>query len=312
MESIMSKMSVFPGTVMNIGTKKQFFIDDFLIESQHGVQLTMNPPYQTGDLLLTGDQPWETNGNGFVWGGSSIIKEGGKVRLWYQIDYLDFRPQPVGFVLTDKCVAYAESDDGIHFTKPNLGLHEFRGTKSNSVVMPNIEGCSVWIDPKAPPEHRYRSQNGDEKLPELVFVSSPDGFRWNKTHSVDIGFNDSQNIIFWDPLRGKYALHTRRWIAQSNDWEESYRVHRRLESDDLIKWDNEAIVLQADKEDLATYPVPTLCPPVDYYGACIFKYPDENGIYIMLAEAFWHWFPREGKIRPGPTTYDIRLLTSRD
>ncbi len=308
----MSKNLIFDGAVMDIGTKKQFFIDKLLIESMRGIRLTMNPPYMTGELLIAADQPGEKPGQDFVWGGSSVVKDGGKVRMWYQIDCLEMRPQPVGFVLTDKYVAYAESEDGIHFTKPNLGHHEFRGTRANNIVMPNVEGCSVWMDTRAPAEHRFRSQGGDEKFPELVFRSSPDGFHWNKTHSIDIGNNDTQNIIFWDPARGKYALYTRRWIAQSNDSEESYRVHRRLESDDLVKWDNEAVVLEADKEDLTKFPTPNLCPPVDYYGACVFKYPDENGIYIMLAEAFWHWYPREGKSRPGPTAYDIRLLTSRD
>jgi hypothetical protein len=312
MENRMSKNILLAGTVLPISTKKQFFIDELLIEFMHGVRLTTNPPYATGELLVTADQPWEKPGQDFVWGGSSVVKDGEKVRLWYQVDCLEMRPQPVGFVLTDKYVAYAESEDGKHFKKPDLGLHEFRGTRSNNIVLPDVEGCSVWVDAKAPPEHRFRSQGGDEKFPDLVFRSSPDGFRWAKTHSIDIGNIDTQNIIFWDPTRGKYVLYTRRWIAQSNDSEESYRVHRRLESDDLVKWENEAIVLQADKEDLATYPTPNLCPPVDYYGACVFKYPDEQGISIMLAEAFWHWYPREGKSRPGPTAYDIRLLTSRD
>ncbi len=308
----MKKQFPFPGDVLDVANRKQLFIDDLLIESSRGVRLTMNPPYTMGESLITADQPWEKPGQDFVWGASSVVKDGNKVRMWYLVDCLEMRPQPVGFVLMDKYIAYAESEDGIHFTKSNLGLHEFRGTRSNNIVMPNVEGCSVWMDPKAPPEHRFRSQGGDEKFPELVFRSSPDGFHWTRTHAVDIGNCDTQNIVLWDPARGKYALYTRRWIAQSNDSEESYRVHRRLESDDLVKWDNEAVVLEADAADLATYPTPTLCPPIDYYGACVFKYPDENGIYIMLAEAFWHWYPREGKSRPGPTAYDIRLLTSRD
>jgi hypothetical protein len=308
----MSKPLFADRHITEIGTRKQLFIDDAMIADSHGVRLTMNTPYVTGESLIVADQPWEKPGTDFVWLASSIVKDGDTLRLWYLVDCLEMRPQPVGFVLTDKYVAYAESTDGVHFTKPNLGLHEFRGTRENNIVMPDVEGVSVWIDPNAPPQHRFRSQGGDEKFPELVFRSSPDGLHWNKTHAIDIGNCDTQNIVLWDPAIQKYALYTRRWIAQSADSEESYRVHRRLESDDLTTWGNEAIVLEADAADRASYPTPTLCPPVDYYGACVFKYPDDNGISIMLAEAFWHWYPRGGKSRPGPTAYDIRLLTSRD
>jgi hypothetical protein len=31
---------------------------------------------------------------------------------------------------------YAESFDGIHWLKPNLGLHEFAGSKDNNIIIP--------------------------------------------------------------------------------------------------------------------------------------------------------------------------------
>jgi len=33
---------------------------------------------------------------------------------------------------------YAESDDGIHWIKPNLGLYEFHGSKNNNIVWDGI------------------------------------------------------------------------------------------------------------------------------------------------------------------------------
>jgi len=32
-------------------------------------------------------------------------------------------------------ICYAESGDGIHWKKPNLGLHEFRGSKDNNIAL---------------------------------------------------------------------------------------------------------------------------------------------------------------------------------
>ena len=45
--------------IIDIGTSKQLFIDEMFIKSSHGIKLTMNPPYQTGEVLITNDQPWE-------------------------------------------------------------------------------------------------------------------------------------------------------------------------------------------------------------------------------------------------------------
>ena len=102
---------------------------------------------------------------------------------------------------------------------------------------------------------------------------------------------------------------------------------RRLESDDLVHWGSEQIVLRADSVDLAKYQCPdwTERPPVDYYGACVFRYPDADGLYIMMANAFWHWYDRrpDKNVEPqaeqadqlkwlGPTSLDTRLFVSRN
>jgi hypothetical protein len=107
------------------------------------------------------------------------------------------------------------------------------------------------------------------------------------------------------------VLYTRKWVRFENK-AHNYRYHRRLESDDLEHWDNEITVLRADELDLATYETSTGQPPVDYYGACVFRYPDPQGMYIMIGHALWHWFDRESKETLGPDQMDDRLCASRD
>jgi len=104
---------------------------------------------------------------------------------------------------------------------------------------------------------------------------------------------------------------------------------RRLESDDLCHWENQSIVIRPDEVDLTTYetsvPVrpegpesPAGRAPVDYYGATVFKYPDGEGVYIMLAQAHWYWYDRtlleksETRQAAGPSRFDVRLAVSRD
>ena len=80
--------------------------------------------------------------------------------------------------------------------------------------------------------------------------------------------------------------------------------------------------------ELGTNETSTGMPPVDYYGACVYKYPEAGDFYIFLAQPFWHWKdrPEQDKwgyspdpknldrrvIRLGPSTMDVRLGYSRD
>ena len=119
---------------IEVGSRKQLFLDQRLIASSRGVRLEMNAPHAMRDPVLVADQPWENPEDTFVWSYSSVMRVDGKTRLWYHVNKLEFRPQPVGFVITDKWLAYAESKDGIHFTKPKLGLNEYQGGQANNIV----------------------------------------------------------------------------------------------------------------------------------------------------------------------------------
>jgi hypothetical protein len=86
-----------------------------------------------------------------------------------------------------------------------------------------------------------------------------------------------------------------------------------MESDDLTAgWENQTIVMAPDEVDRATHTMPTGEPPVDYYGACVFPYEEAEGIYIMLAQAYWHWRERAPLRGLGPAGFDVRLAVSRD
>jgi len=292
---------------IDVGSRKQLFIDERFIAASSGVELVMNTPQRDGRVLLTTDQPWEQGRVIGVY--SSVLKEDNTVKIWY-----DFR-QPVSSdpwrVLK---VCYAESTDGLNFTKPKLGLYEVDGSKDNAVVLPGaIGGCSVWIDPNAPPEQRYKNQAKVYPSAELHMHSSPDGIHWKKLATLNPGPGgwDTQTVVFWDPEVKRYAMYTRRWVRNETKLA-NFRTVRRLESDDLLKWDNELVVMETDDVDLATHKTGTPQPPVDFYGADVFPYSDAEDVYIMLAQAFWHWQPRSGVDGLGPSGFDVRLAVSRN
>lgn len=295
-------------TATEVSSHKQLFLDERLIESKRGVALTMNPPKRDGRVLIAPDQSWEQGASIGVY--SSVLKEGDRIRVWYDL----IRATGPGPYDHTRRVCYAESTDGTTFKKPVLNLHEVDGSKENNVVLPGvIGGCAVWIDPQAPPEHRYKTQAKVYPTGQLHMHSSPDGLNWKKFARLDPGPGgwDTQSIVFWDPSIGRYLLYTRRWVRLEPE-EASYRTVRRLESDDLRSWENESVVMQADSIDLSTHKTPTAQPPIDYYGADVFRYPDCPDAYLMLAQPFWHWQERAPLKGLGPSSFDVRLAVSRD
>ncbi|MDA1055336.1 MAG: hypothetical protein O3C40_33360 [Planctomycetota bacterium] len=293
---------------IDVGSTKQLFIDQHFIESSDGVELVMNPPRRDGIVLLQADQPWEEGAHIAVY--SSVLRADGKTRIWYDL----VQPTGDGPYDHNRRVCYAESKDGLHFTKPKLGLHEVDGSQANNIVLPGvIGGCAVWIDPQAEPEHRYKTQAKVYPTGQFHMHSSPDGLRWKRFTRLEPGPGgwDTQSIVFWDPAIERYTLFTRYW-AQNENRERRYRTVRRLESHDLRQWDRQTIVMEPDETDRATHLTPTGQTPVDYYGADVFRYGEADDVYIMLTQAYWHWYERAGAKGLGPSSFDVRLAVSRD
>ena len=308
---------MLPTSPRNIGSKKQLLLDESIIESLKRTRLVMNSAVTTGEVLVGPD----TDSEHQVAAYSSVLKENGLVRVWYD-DRNSFTTR------------YAESKDGIHFTKPDLNL--VSGPKplpSNAVIYQDrLQGCAVWIDPNASPEEKYRTQakfgpHPDGSMPSLDFYASPDGLHWKPTHSVEMEDIDTQNVIIWDESCARYVMYTRKWIRFENS-NLGHRKVRRMESDDLKQWDSETICWEADETDLGIHATSTGMPPIDYYGAEVYKYPEAGDLYICLAEAFWHFKdrPEEDKWgfspdpkqlakkveRLAPSTMDVRLGYSTD
>ncbi|MFP6770217.1 MAG: hypothetical protein VB859_18725, partial [Planctomycetaceae bacterium] len=191
-----------------VGTRPQLLLDSRVVDATKNIRMTMHSPRRDGRVLLTNDRPWENRDSSLVAVYSSILRDQGKFRIWYDLGDRKERSRRV--------VAYAESTDGIHFTKPLLGLVDYGGTKQNNVVIPaEIGGCSVWIDPAAPPQHRYKSQQKVYPSSQFHMYSSPDGIHWKMFRRIRIGAGgwDTQSIIYRDPELDRYLMFTRFWRA---------------------------------------------------------------------------------------------------
>ncbi len=237
---------------ISIGSRLEMFVDDHLIESLSGqARITLHHP-SPKEVVLVHDEPWEGTGSGY----HSVFQDGNLYRMYYKAWHLDVAE---GKVKTDGhplFCCYAESDDGIHWRKPNLGIHEFEGSKQNNIVMVSGEQGPLKVDaghpavfkdenPAAGADARYKAMVRSSGESGLIPMKSPDGIHFSPMSEAPIlgglGAFDSQNLAFWDPTLGKYRAYWRIFTAgvttDKTKLPSSYRAIRTATSDDLIHWD---------------------------------------------------------------------------
>ena len=213
--------------VIDIGSRRELFVDHYLIDKLDGASLKLHEPRDEG-IALQLDRQWE---GPYPWT-FTVLKDGDLYRMWYRGLYE--RSSGGG---PKSSICYAESSDGVSWTRPNLGLFEVRGIKDNNVVMPGNGTLSPFLDarPGVPSAERYKALSGPR-----VYVS-PDGFHWKKLReepvmSYDGPAWDSQNVAFWSESEQCYVAHVRTYRLMADTLEESQKVYRRMYGDDGHGW----------------------------------------------------------------------------
>lgn len=253
---------------ISIGSRRELFVDDFLIEKMIGkTEQCLHHP-QPQEIVIKHDAPWEGSGSGY----HSVFKDGDKYRMYYKAWQLTVTPP--GKVNTGEhapFTCYAESDDGIHWRKPELGLFEFNGSKANNIVLapgkmgaanPDPGHIAIFKDdnPAANPEARYKAIVRSDSARGLLALQSPDGFKWSpmqETPVITDGAFDSQNLAFWDAQAGVYRAYWRYFTGGTTDeknWRPSgFRAIRTATSKDFLHWENQHELSYVDSPDEALY-----------------------------------------------------------
>ncbi len=198
-------------TVLNIGSRLELFVDDYLIESMKDARLILHKPVQR-EVVIVHDEPWEGNASGY----HTIFQDGDIYRMYYNAWHLNTDEEGVS-TTRPLYYAYAESRDGINWVKPELGLFEFKGTKENNIVWsaPGFYDFTPFKDmnPDCKPDARYKAV-GLKGLGNLFGYKSPDGINWTAIQDKPIMTGapfDSQNLAFWDTVRKEYRVYIRDW-----------------------------------------------------------------------------------------------------
>lgn len=156
-------------TPVDIGSRRELFVDDFLIDKLRDVRLELQHP-QPQEIVFACDRPWE--GNTCIY--FRIIPEGGKFRMWYQGAHWQLDPADPKKT-HPYYICYAESSDGIHWVKPDLGLIEVEGSKQNNICVAGVyDNFTPFRDdnPKCAPDARYKAIGAAKD--GLIAWQSPD------------------------------------------------------------------------------------------------------------------------------------------
>ena len=263
-----------------------------------GVRIAMEKAQKT-EPWLDADRPWERGLGAFT----TVIDEDGKYRCWYQVSLVEraytIFPRELKHSMHEAktAMAYAESVDGFHWTKPDLGVYSFEGKPTN-IVSPYSLTTSVFRDdsPGVPPAERYkcfdwdRLPNSDgKKLADqygLYGCVSPDGFHWTRRPEPLLrSFHDTQNIAIWDPHLQKYVGYFRGHLGG--------RAIARSETDDFHSWPPARAILCRGPED---------SPFDDYYTTGFTAHPGDSSLRFLFPAIYHH----------DTDLIDVRLAVSRD
>lgn len=137
---------------IDMGSRLELFVDDHLIEKMTGAQLVLHRPVPR-EVAIVHNKPWEGN----ICFYHTVFHDGDLYRMYYRGAHHDYA---IGKV-THQVVCYAESDDGIHWRKPELGIVEFDGSKKNNIIWNGVgsHNFAPFKDPNpaCKPDEKYKA-----------------------------------------------------------------------------------------------------------------------------------------------------------
>ena len=266
------------GEPIDVGSRLELFVDNFLIERLSGdAKQQLHRPEPKEVVLVTGE-PWEGNTCAYY----TIFRDGDLYRMYYRGSHADEKTQRSQH---REVTCYAESRDGVHWTKPKLGLFEWQGSKANNIILDG-HGTHCFVafrddNPNCPPEARYKGISRGRPVGKrgLYVFQSPDAIRWKLILNEPViteGAFDSQNLAFWDPAGGLYVDYHRTFSG-------GVREIMTCTSSDFVHWTTPVLL---------TYPG---APKQHLYTNAIRPYPRAPHICVGFPTRF---LPEYSQVEP--------------
>jgi len=290
--------SILPGIVIGsseaadmieISNHPQLFLDDHVVEKMENLKRELHRPQKHPEPVIVREHPWERRAIS-IYGTVLYEPELGKFRCWYLASGSPDRipDTPEGPGLAEYYLCYAESKDGIAWTKPMVGSGKLGPYTKHNIVIPAGHGICVMKTPwDGDPSKRYKGAGGN------IFAWSPDGIHWTTKSWPEVGKNDTGTSMVW--WRGEYLA----FVRYQGSWAGGVMREVGLSiSKDFEKWTKKTPVFKTDAKDGYPWTQP--------YGLCVTAYGDQLiGLVPLL-----HLDKKKGNNSLGDM--DVQLMVSRD
>lgn len=231
--------------VIRIDVGRQLFVDNFLIATTNLTRKFHYPEYHAASPVLVPDQAWEKQGakGGFAAPFSDGVwydEAEGKFKMWYMAGGGTYATSGAGIT------CYAESTDGISWTKPALNV--VSGT--NIVRRGSIRDAStVWLDKQesnASARYKMFEVSGGAGHWAYHYLTSSDGKAW-RDNATPSGSVADRSTVYRNPFRNVWVWSMRHNVrVHSGD---PYTVRAR----DYMEHRDPAAGNKAAKADLKNF-----------------------------------------------------------
>ncbi len=261
-----------------------------------GVELRVEQATRSNPII-TADRPWEDR---LCW--AQVMDDVGRYRMWYAVMRKSASPREM--------FCYAESEDGLTWTKPELGIVEVDGSTANNVVFagPGASHFCVVKCPHETPDKRYRcmcfkawymgepgeeldsdeglrrldvqnaAKEGEKVLPvslhgTMLGLNSPDGLHWDLIEKPILDeWHDTHNLCVYDEAAGLYRAYLRGFYG-------GRRAISYSETKDFENWPPSRVIHHSVIDD---------GPEESLYTNGYTRYPGRPDLHLMFPAIFDH------------------------
>lgn len=246
--------------------ERQLFLDLDDVCSRENVTHTLHQPDKKGPVIEPEGPGSLQTTNAPAW-----VPEDRCYKIWFQ---------------EEAGMAYAESEDGVHWVRPPLRCREYRGSLENSLVSP-LCGRQVIYDPhEADPSRRYKSLKLRGSYERMV---SPTSDQWRLQHNPwRLAYPQGHALDDPSQYQLSWVIH----VEEHPDAEpgERFSGRGRFQTSDLIVSADGIHWRQLD------------CPGMPCGDTGVLTYDQAAGTYIATL--------KEGEM--GPHGRSVALATSSD
>jgi len=225
---------------LTLDTRKRLLLDDSCLEETRDLERRLHRPERQGPVLVPRSELGEVSLQS-----RSVPQWNPEKKLWEWWYWGGWECEPHGQHATTQVVLtqYAVSADGVTWETPDLGLHEWRGSRHNNVAMdPELGSRALYHiirDERDPdPARRYKGLLGNQDRRPAV---SPDGFNWTALDVPPIPSSDESHF-FYDEIGERFVA----LVKHGTVWGRSVFL---ATSRDFDEWEHCGIVLHADATD---------------------------------------------------------------